>query len=394
MAEWSFIPGNSLALITEQFALVLSEAEEQSFVDRVLSATTAAEALDALLAGGLSAAPDFCLCTITDGTVQAYVRGDCSLRVEGDWVESATVTGVGVRSWREVAYDGVSRVAMIAPDSAVATRTSIRTTQPERIPAKPGVHQVSMLVYEHRQSGISMLTAELPRLTRADAVTPPPKHAAEPVLEAFPDDLFGPAPAPEPTQNLEAGLNYDELFGETQNVSIEQAAVRAGEQQDSEHKDLTGDEHIAAVLCSEGHANPPEREHCGVCGGVLLSEEMVRVATPSFGNIVLPDATEVPIEGVLLLGRSPRADAAQATEIVPTLVTVHDPNGDVSRTHIRVSVEGWSVLIEDLRTTNGTVLESLDGSAKRLRAGEPRAVAEGDTADLGGGVRIQFRGVA
>lgn len=394
MAEWSFIPGNSLALITEQFALVLNEAEEQSFIDRVLSATTAAEALDAILAGGLSAAPDFCLCTITDGTVQAYVRGDCSLRVEGEWVESATVSGVGVRSWREVAYDGVSRVAMIAPDSAVATRTSIRTTQPERISAKPGVHQVSMLVYEHRQSGISMLTAELPRLARADAVTPPPKHAAEPVLEAFPDDLFGPAPAAEPPQNLEAGLNYDELFGETQNVSVEQAAVRSGEQQDSEYKDLTGDEHIAAVLCPEGHANPPERVNCGVCGGVLLSEEMVRVSTPSFGNVVLPDATEIPIEGVLLLGRSPRADAAQTTEIVPTLVTVHDSNGDVSRTHIRVSVEGWSVLIEDLRTTNGTVLESLDGSAKRLRAGEPRAVAEGDTANLGGGVRIQFRGVA
>src|SRR5699024_8489859 len=50
------------------------------------------------------------------------------------------------------------------------------------------------------------------------------------------------------------------------------------------------------------------------------------------GALILPDGGSVPVNGVLLLGRNPKA-AAGATD---TPIAVYDPNGSISRTHARV----------------------------------------------------------
>ena len=37
-------------------------------------------------------------------------------------------------------------------------------------------------------------------------------------------------------------------------------------------------------------------------------------------------------------------------------MTVPSPGHDISRTHLEVAPEGWSVVVTDLHSTNGTIL--------------------------------------
>jgi pSer/pThr/pTyr-binding forkhead associated (FHA) protein len=64
---------------------------------------------------------------------------------------------------------------------------------------------------------------------------------------------------------------------------------------------------------------------------------------------------------------------------------VDSPHGDVSRTHARVFIEGWRVLLEDMGSTNGTVITTEAGVSRRIRSGEPAIVTDGSVIDLGDG---------
>jgi hypothetical protein len=93
----------------------------------------------------------------------------------------------------------------------------------------------------------------------------------------------------------------------------------------------------------------------------------------------------VPVDGVVLIGRAPQAtrapDGAQ-----PRLITVPSPEQDISRTHAEVRLELGRVLVTDLYSTNGITVASGGLPPRRITAGEPVAVGDGDVVDLGDGV--------
>jgi hypothetical protein len=93
----------------------------------------------------------------------------------------------------------------------------------------------------------------------------------------------------------------------------------------------------------------------------------------------------VPVDGVVLIGRAPQAtrapDGAQ-----PRLITVPSPEQDISRTHAEVRLELGRVLVTDLYSTNGITIASGGLPPRRITAGEPVAVGDGDVVDLGDGV--------
>jgi hypothetical protein len=73
----------------------------------------------------------------------------------------------------------------------------------------------------------------------------------------------------------------------------------------------------------------------------------------------------------------------------PVLVAVGRRHGQVSGTHLAIRAEGQTVVVEDLRSTNGTVVRPPGSAAYRLPAGATRVVLTGTLVEIGDGVVIE-----
>gem|GEM_PF-241093 len=102
-------------------------------------------------------------------------------------------------------------------------------------------------------------------------------------------------------------------------------------------------------------------------------------------RLALSTGATVPVDAVVLIGRAPQADRAP-DGAEARLVTVPSPEQDISRTHAEVRLEQGRVLVTDLYSTNGITVASGALPPRRVTAGEPVAVGEGDVVDLGDGV--------
>jgi pSer/pThr/pTyr-binding forkhead associated (FHA) protein len=70
---------------------------------------------------------------------------------------------------------------------------------------------------------------------------------------------------------------------------------------------------------------------------------------------------------------------------------MNTPNQDISRTHVQVALEGGTVVVIDLHSSNGTLVTLPDRPAVMLRPGEPTAVITGTIIDLGDGATLTVR---
>lgn len=99
----------------------------------------------------------------------------------------------------------------------------------------------------------------------------------------------------------------------------------------------------------------------------------------------LPEGRVVPLVGTTLLGRDP---APLPGDVAPTLISLVDPSMQVSKTHLALRVLGDSLQVQDLHSTNGTVVNEPSGWRVALSGGESAPVKPGDSLELGG-VRIE-----
>lgn len=140
---------------------------------------------------------------------------------------------------------------------------------------------------------------------------------------------------------------------------------------------------VLAVRCTAGHANPPHRSACTLCGAAVEGES-ARVPRPSLGRVLLPNGERVELVVPLIIGRNPRADRVPGSA-PPRLVPLSQSH--VSGSHLELRLEDWNVLAVDLNSTNGTFLRR-QGEAP-VRLGErPELLVEGDVLDLGHGVQL------
>ena len=96
------------------------------------------------------------------------------------------------------------------------------------------------------------------------------------------------------------------------------------------------------------------------------------------------------IDQPLVIGRAPSATALGGGAI-PRLVTMTTPNQDISRTHAQISVEGGTVVVTDLHSSNGTIVTLPGRAAQKLREGETTPVIPGTIIDLGDGATLTVR---
>ncbi|MDQ0734116.1 FHA domain-containing protein [Arthrobacter agilis] len=145
---------------------------------------------------------------------------------------------------------------------------------------------------------------------------------------------------------------------------------------------------VLARLCVTGHANAPTSSACTVCGAALQAETR-QVRRPSLGVMRISTGEVIDLDRSLVVGRQPSVSRVQGREM-PRLVQVQSASGDISRSHVEVRLDGWHVLLCDLKATNGTVLIREGQPPRRLGQGESAFLLDGDIAQLGDDVSLRF----
>ncbi|NJC21828.1 hypothetical protein BJ994_000904 [Arthrobacter pigmenti] len=148
---------------------------------------------------------------------------------------------------------------------------------------------------------------------------------------------------------------------------------------------------VLARLCAQGHANPPEASACGVCSQALETDPR-EVHRPSLGIMRVSTGEVVELDQSLIIGRQPSVSRVQGRGM-PKLVQVTSAGGDISRSHVEVRLDGWHVLLCDLKATNGTVLIRSGHPPRRLGEGETAFLLDGDVAQLGDEIFLRFEGL-
>lgn len=146
---------------------------------------------------------------------------------------------------------------------------------------------------------------------------------------------------------------------------------------------------VPAVHCERGHLSPPHAETCRRCGAPLLEEDPVTVPRPVLGHLRFSSGQVVQLDRPAIIGRLPKAEGVSAGDL-PNLVMVNEDDPEVSRSHVAVRLEGWHVLVVDLRSTNGTVVTLPFEAPVRLHGGEEKALIPGSRVELSPAVHFVF----
>ncbi|WP_030143511.1 RDD family protein [Mycetocola saprophilus] len=132
-------------------------------------------------------------------------------------------------------------------------------------------------------------------------------------------------------------------------------------------------------------AEPAVREPADPPSGVVAVGNPVpraRIPRPREGELLLVFDTgqrvQLPIPVVAVLGRKPDRTSDQ-----DQIVAIGDPEGTVSKTHLKVEYQRGSVWVTDLGSTNGTHIIDDDGDDAQLPAGGRALVAQGARVRIG-----------
>jgi len=139
---------------------------------------------------------------------------------------------------------------------------------------------------------------------------------------------------------------------------------------------------VPALICDAGHPNPPSEAVCRQCG-VPLPDDVVVVPRPALGVLRLSTGDVITLDGGVVIGRDPSAADGEVH-------VVRLPDGDISRAHLRVTLDGWHVLVTDLRSTNGTLVTLPGRDPEQLRPDEPVPIRPGTVVTLADGIDFRY----
>ena len=145
---------------------------------------------------------------------------------------------------------------------------------------------------------------------------------------------------------------------------------------------------VRASICPQGHPNPPELRECLICAQPLPGV-FSYVRRPALATLTLSTGAAVEVAGDVVIGRAPQVQAGGDPHIV-ALVPVASPQHMVSRSHLMLTTSGWSILAQDLGSSNGTVLARPGATPVLLGSGMPTPVFMGDLMDVGDGVTLRI----
>jgi FHA domain len=147
---------------------------------------------------------------------------------------------------------------------------------------------------------------------------------------------------------------------------------------------------VPALICPAGHLNPPSEARCRRCGATLPPDPVV-VPRPVLGVLRLSVGDMISLDRDVVMGRNPKPDFPGADgEERPHVVKLPSEGGDISRTHLRVTLDGWHVLVTDLNSTNGTLVTLPGREPEQLRPGQPMPIKPGTVVTLAVGIDFRY----
>ena len=427
LGQWraTYTPGEWV-LLSGPTSLVLLEPPAHEWAplintlwDEVVASSSIVDLAARLTSFEIDAMPSFGAFFWTADGMRSLVRGNVSV------IDHATgkvvADGEGIQTWSEIGLAGVSHIRIDTPYEGDATLLEL--------PLVVGAVRASSVVLDaSERAQVSSPQGEptsagapgpgLPTELLPEVVAAP---SAEPAHHPAPDAVArgGVAAAPPTDQTAELSVEeiaalqnadtqlmsspFDEPESEArgEDAAPQQAEVTAAPlMSDSvEDADASGptsgplsaetaqDSAILAVLCEQGHVNPPSSTNCRVCGSPLASQAREFVPGPILAVLRASDGSTADLDRPVLIGRAPSGDRSGSR--APRLMTVPSPNYDISRTHLEVAPEDWQIVVTDLNSTNGTVLVR-PGAVDRqqLAPGEPVHVQLGSVMELGDGVSV------
>lgn len=293
-------------------------------------------ALDILAGRGIAATPPFALLEAEGDAVRALVRGSIRVTLGGEGT-IRHVEGEGVATWTEQVLTGVTSANVSDGGSADG-----RGERPD-YPIEAGVVPAA---------GLHWSTAAV-------------ANDIEPDSEAFDDDP-------------EATIIVDDSSDAT--VRMDLSALRAK----TKAPELWGD-HDGLTIVAEDL-----RELRATQGRIQPPPGLAPAAAAAYTLELSTGGRERLTAQPVIIGRAPTASAT-AGGVLPRIVTIPGDK-DISRNHVRVTIEGDTVVVTDLHSRNGTQVVLPGAAPQQLRAGEPTSVIAGTVIDLGGGVTFTVRG--
>lgn len=350
-AVHTYAPGTWYALAgTGWQALLPPGATDVAATWSRVEASDDADRLTALVGASLAdLAADFAFAEADDDGVRVVVRGRATVVASGPH-GTTTLAGTGVRTWREELVAGARRVSLLAPG------------------AEPG-------------AGVLPLAAGAVLADALDVVPggPAPVRLPEPAAHE-PTPVHEPTPTPEPAPADEP--DYTVLAPTQGRAPGAVAPEPSAPPPPAELEDDDGETVLSSGLAELRH------ELAGLPDDVNVGKLSVPGArTPPPRSVRLSTGARVTLNRPVIVGRAPSVSRV-AGPALPRLVTVPSPQQDISRNHLEVRQDGDSVLVTDLRSTNGVLLRAGDRAARRLHPGVPTVLGEGDTVDLGEGVTL------
>lgn len=193
--------------------------------------------------------------------------------------------------------------------------------------------------------------------------------------------------------SAELGDHDGFTISDTQAAALLEAdTVTVGAVLDAELPRTDSGSRVASLLCEQGHVQRPGGSVCSRCRSPLSADSLEERQRPEFAFAVLPSGERIPLGRGAVFGRRPRSSRMQGVR-VPHLVTLSSPHEDISRSHLEITIEDWSVLATDLDSTNGTMLLRDNQAPVRLRPGVATNLVHGDRLDLGDGVVLTLEEV-
>jgi FHA domain len=415
--EWVVLSGpTSLVLLeppTHEWAPLIN-----TLWDEVVASSSIVDLAARLASFKIEALPSFGAFFWTADGMRSLVRGNVSV------IDLATgkvvADGEGIQTWREVGLAGVSHIRIDTPYEGDATLLEL--------PLVVGAVRASSVVLDASERAQVSSPQSEPVPADAPDSGPPTESLSEvvsaPAPEASqqPDELVAGGAVAEAgpteqtaelsvediaalqnadTQLMASPFDEPELDDQPEVASPQQLEVHAAPQtlsdsvEDADAAESTSgaspaesvqDSAILAVMCQQGHANPPSSTRCRVCQRPLASQAQF-VPGPVLAVLRASDGSTAEVDRTVLIGRAPSRD--RSGRRAPRLMTVPSPNYDISRTHLEVAPEDWQIVVTDLNSTNGTVLVR-PGAVDRqqLAPGEPVHVQLGSVMELGDGVSV------
>lgn len=386
-ATWLAAVRGAVVLMTPASAA----SELQALWPRLADDDPTSHVLDRLTAGGLAATPSFALIVrdAGQGSARVVVRGELTVRA-GD----AVVSGAGVSTWTERVVESRSfevAAAGSAPDAsalpvleAVVPAWSVRSEgiEPVATPAP---------------APAAVVPSAAPAPASADAPAPIPVHApasapvpsatvtlVAPVKETI---RFPPAPPAAAEQTMVPA--EDTIAGPSTPAQPMPAIPSTDPGLDGDHDGLT----VASVDIRRLREERAARaaDETPPSGVPAAAQASARPAALPAASLRMPDGMLEPIGHDVVLGRAPSVSQVSGGRL-PRLITIGAGDPDISRSHVRIAVEGDTVVITDLHSRNGTHVVSPGKPPVKLRAGEPTPVLAGTVVDLGGGWTVQVVG--